>query len=94
MVDHSFDHLASRTTWKQCEREHPKASFSDSKVLKSLVNQGNNRCRFVWAVDAAGSNPVTPTKPDSFERRVFEIAVLTATKAAGEALWLFYLRKE
>ena len=40
MVDHSFDHLASRTTWKQCEREHPKASFSDSKVLKSLVNQG------------------------------------------------------
>ena len=40
MVNHSFDHLASRTTWKQCEREHPKASFSDSKVLKSLVNQG------------------------------------------------------
>ena len=40
MVDHSFDHLASRTTWKQCEREHPKASFSDLKVLKSLVNQG------------------------------------------------------
>ena len=61
MVDHSFDHLASRTTWKQCEREHPKASFSDSKVLKSLVNQGKNRCRFVWNVDAAGSNPVTPT---------------------------------
>ena len=61
MVDHSFDHLASRTTWKQCEREHPKASFSDSKVLKSLVNQGKNRCRFVWDVDAAGSNPVTPT---------------------------------
>ena len=61
MVDHSFDHLASGTTWKQCEREHPKASFSDSKVLKSLVNQGKNRCRFVWDVDAAGSNPVTPT---------------------------------
>ena len=40
VVNHSFDHLASRTTWKQCEREHPKASFSDSKVLKSLVNQG------------------------------------------------------
>ena len=62
MVDHSFDHLASRTTWKQCEREHPKASFSDLKVLKSLVNQGKNRCRFVWAVNAAGSNPVTPAK--------------------------------
>ena len=83
MVDHSFDHLASRTTWKQCEREHPKASFSDSKVLKSLVNQGKNRCRFVWDVDAAGSNPVTPTK----------IAVLTAKEPQSRyALRLFVTR--
>ena len=71
MVDHSFDHLASRTTWKQCEREHPKASFSDSKVLKSLVNQGKNRCRFVWDVDAAGSNPVTPTKKEKIPHGIF-----------------------
>jgi len=61
VVDHSFDHLQLRTTWKQCEREHPKASFSDTKVPKSLVNQGKNRCRFVWELDAAGSSPVTST---------------------------------
>ena len=60
-LDHSFDHLQSWTTWKQCEREHLKASFLDSKAPKSLVNQEKNRCRFVWDVDAAGSNPVTPT---------------------------------
>ena len=33
--DHTFDHLQIWTVWKQCEREHPKASFSDSKALKS-----------------------------------------------------------
>ena len=60
--DHSFDHLRLRTTWKQCPQEHPKASFSDSKAPKSLVNQGKNRLRFLWDFDAAGSSPVTPTK--------------------------------
>ena len=61
-LDHIFDHLRLWTTWKQCLQEHPKASFSDTKAPKSLVNQAKNRCRFVWDVDAAGSNPVTPTK--------------------------------
>ena len=61
-LDHSFDHLRLRTTWKQCEREHPKASFSDTKAPKSPRNQGKNRCRFVWELDAAGSSPVTSTK--------------------------------
>ena len=27
--DHTFDHLQSWTTWKQCSQEHPKAPFSD-----------------------------------------------------------------
>ena len=26
-LDHSFDHLQLRTTWKQCDGEHPKASL-------------------------------------------------------------------
>ncbi len=61
-LDHSFDHLRIRTMWKQCLQEHPKASFSDTKAPKSLVNQAKNRCRFLWEQDAAGSNPVTRTK--------------------------------
>ena len=80
VLDHSFDHLRLWTTWKQCDGEHPKASFSDTKAPKSLVNQGKNRCRFVWELDAAGSSPVTSTK----------IAVLTAkSKPQGESLRLF-----
>ena len=54
-LDHSFDHLRLRTTWKQCLQEHPKASFLDSKAPKSLVNQGKNRLRFLWDQDVAGS---------------------------------------
>ena len=45
--------------------------------------------RDVWDVDAAGSNPVTPT--NSGIHKAFEyqkIAVLTAVKAAGETLRL------
>ena len=61
VVDHSFDHLRLWTTWKQCEREYPKASFLDSKSPKSLVNQGKNRYRFVWELVQAGSTPVIPT---------------------------------
>ena len=77
-LDHTFDHLQTWTVWKQCERKHLKASFSDSKAPKSLVNQAKNRCRFLWEHDVAGSNPVIPTK----------IAVLTAAEAAGETLRL------
>ena len=62
VLDHSFDHLRIWTTWKQCLQENPKASFSDTKAPKSLVNQAKNRWRFLWDVDAAGSNPATPTK--------------------------------
>ena len=58
VVDHIFDHLQLWTTWKQREREHRKASFSDTKAPKSLVNQGKNRYRFLWEHDVAGSNPV------------------------------------
>ena len=38
--DHNLDHPRLRTTWKQCDGEHPKALISDTKAPKSLVNQG------------------------------------------------------
>ena len=69
-LDHIFDHLRLWTTWKQCLQEHPKASFSDTKAPKSLVNQAKNRYIFLWEHDVAGSNPVIPTKnADSSARK-------------------------
>ena len=59
--DHNLDHLRFRTMWKQCLKEHTKALISDTKAPKSLIEQGKNRHFSVWDVDAAGSNPVTPT---------------------------------
>ena len=60
--DHSFDHLQVRTTWEIWTLRHEKARFSDEKARKSTQNEAKNRCFCVWDVDAAGSNPVTPTK--------------------------------
>ena len=85
VVDHSFDHLQPRTTWKQCEREHPKASFSDTKAPKSHRNQAKNRCRFVWEQDVAGSNPVIPTKTRLLScGLVFCFATKASALALGE----------
>ena len=36
-LDHIFDHLQLRTTWKQCFYEHTKASNSGTKAPKSLI---------------------------------------------------------
>ena len=63
-LDHIFDHLRIRTTWKQCDREHPKASISDTKAPKSLVNQGKNRYIFLGVVEAASSSLVTQTSSE------------------------------
>ena len=59
--DHNLDHLQVRTTWELWTLWHEKARFSDGKARKSTQNEAKNRCRAVWDVDAAGSNPVTPT---------------------------------
>ena len=53
-------------------KEHTKASNPDEKASKNAEKTLFYKDFIVWDVDAAGSNPVTPTK----------IAVLTAQKAA------------
>ena len=63
-LDHRFDHLRLRTTWKQCLQEHLKASISGTKAPKSLVNQEKIGILAFGDVDATGSNPVTPTTYD------------------------------
>ena len=42
--DHIFDHLQTRTTWKQCSQEHPKAPFLDTKAPKITRNYTKNLC--------------------------------------------------
>ena len=59
--DHNLDHLQVRTTWEIWTLRYKKARVSDEKVRKSTQNEAKNRCFCVWDVDAAGSNPVTPT---------------------------------
>lgn len=59
--DHRFDHLQLRTMWKIWLRQYKKARISDEKAVKTRENQRKNRLGAVWDVDAAGSNPVTPT---------------------------------
>ena len=61
-ADHNLDHLQVRTTWELWTLQHVKARVSDEKARKSTQNEAKNRCFCVWDVDAAGSNPVTPTK--------------------------------
>ncbi len=59
--DHNLDHLRIRTTWEVWTLWHEKARFSDKKAPKITQKEVKNRYCFVWDVDAAGSNPVTPT---------------------------------
>ena len=59
--DHSFDHLQVRTTWEIWTLRHEKARFSDKKAPKSTQKEAKDGYCFLWDVDAAGSNPVTPT---------------------------------
>ena len=61
-ADHNLDHLQVWTTWELWTLWHVKARVSDEKARKSTQNDAKKRVRAVWDVDAAGSNPVTPTK--------------------------------
>ena len=36
--DHIFDHLQTRTTWKQCSQEHGLSPFLDTKAPKIVKN--------------------------------------------------------
>ena len=54
--DHIFDHLQTRTTWKQCSQEHPKAPFLDTKAPKITRNYTKNLCRTLRDTEYASSN--------------------------------------
>ena len=74
-ADHRFDHLRLRTTWEIWTLWHEKARVSDKKAPKSTQNEAKDYCCFLWDVDAAGSNPVTPTISSvhniSYEHSIF-----------------------
>ena len=74
-LDHTFDHLPIRTMWKQCEREHRKASFSDTKAPKSPRNQEKNYHLTLRDVEVASSNLVTSTKIgfESYSQSLFSL---------------------
>ena len=61
-LDHIFDHLQTRTTWKQCSQEHTKAPFLDTKAPKITRNYTKNLCICVRDAKVVGSNPVASTK--------------------------------
>ena len=61
-IDHTFDHLRLRTTWKLWVLQHVKARFSDEKARKSTQNEAKNRCFCVWEQDVAGSNTIKSSK--------------------------------
>jgi len=98
-LDHTFDHLRTWTVWKQCSQEPTRASFSDSKVPKSLVNQGKNYYFWLWEQDVAGSNPVIPTKASGISLRLLLLRHF-ATKASSCFGWasknnlVLFLRSE
>ena len=60
-VDHITDHLPFRSIRKQWTEEWRRAQFSERKGAEKAIFSGNCLHRSVWDVDAAGSNPVTPT---------------------------------
>ena len=51
--------------WAEGDKNPPKSNKITQRGVAQLV------ARDVWDVDAAGSNPVTPTKPDYFEPAKF-----------------------
>ena len=90
--DHNLDHLQVWTTWELWTLWHEKALVSDEKARKSTQNEAKNRCRAVWDVDAAGSNPVTPTKiavlTAKIQNRKLTLAVLIFIEYGGAHKWI------
>ena len=71
--DHIFDHLQTRTTWKQCQQEHTKAPFSDTKAPKITRNYTKNLCRTLRDAEVVGSIPVASTKKStSFDKKLVD----------------------
>ena len=87
--DHNLDHLQVWTTWELWTLRYKKARVSDEKARKSTQNEAKNRCFCVWDVDAAGSNPVTPTRKSlwsSTPHRDFSIECYKVAKKTPDGI--------
>ena len=85
--DHIFDHLQTRTTWKQCSQEHGLAPFSDTKAPKITRNYTKNLCSCVR--DTAFTRPNTfPSKSSKkpWNKRVSGLFTFFQ-KNAQNSLW-------
>ena len=76
--DHIFDHLQTRTTWKQCSQEHTKAPFLDTKAPKITRNYTKNLC--ICVRDTAF------TRPNIFPLKILKKAL----KQAGFRAFQFF----
>ena len=82
--DHRTDHIwlwsTRRQRTRECQRAQKTALFRSKNGQKLLEINKNQAPESVWDVDAAGSNPVTPTKIGFGKQFPKPFSLLSATQ--------------